>query len=119
MARFTLSAPLSTPLRLLIPTYSESYGVPKATYPAIENGELFYGSFRTFGGTERDVNGQYAVENTATIETWYRADIKADCRIGVPATGKVYRILGAPENIEMRNQYLSIKVIAIEGGAGQ
>lgn len=118
MARFRFSGPLSTPLRLLIPTYSDAYGVSTATYPEIGEGILFYGSFRTFGGTDRDVNGQYAVEKTATIETWYRSDIKPDCRIGVPATGEVYRILGAPENIEMRNQYMKIRVIAIEGGAG-
>lgn len=119
MARFRFSAPLSTPLRLLIPTYSEEYGVPTATYPEMENGVQIFGTFRTFGGTDRDVNGQYSVEKTATIETWFRSDIKADCRIGVPATGEVYRILGAPENIEMRNQYMRIRVIAIEGGAGQ
>lgn len=118
MARFRFSAPLSTALRLLIPTYKEEYGVPTAVYPEIEDGILIFGTFRTFGGTERDVNGQYAVEKTATIETWFRSDITAECRIGVPATGEVYQILGAPENIEMRNQYLRMRVIAIQGGAG-
>ena len=119
MARFKFSAPLTTPMRLLIPTYSEKYGVPTASYPAMEDGEPFFGSFRTFGGTERDVNGLFSVEKTATIETWYRSDIKPDCRIGIPQTGEVYQILGAPEDIEMRHQYMKIKVTAIEGGAGQ
>ena len=105
-------------MMLLVPTYEEKYGVPTATYPDIDDGELFMGSFRTFGGSEREINGQYAVEKTATIETWYREDIKSDCRIGVPQTGEVYQIMGAPENIEMRNQYMRMRVIAIQGGAG-
>ena len=118
MARFKFGAPLATQLVLLKPSYSEVYGVPTATYPDMEHGEIFMGSFRTFGGSEREVNGQYSIEKTATIETWFREDIKPDCRIGVPQTGEVYQIMGAPENIELRNQYMQIRVIAIEGGAG-
>ena len=57
-------------------------------------GERVFVSFRTFGGTEKTSNGQVVVENTATIETWYR-----------------------PENIGMRNQYLVAKVRAVKGGA--
>ena len=52
--------------------------------------------------------------NTATVETWYRPDIKADCRLRL-TDGAVYEILGAPENIEMRNQFCKFKVRAIEG----
>lgn len=117
MARFKLAAPLSAPLMLLIPTYSDAYGVTSKSYPDITDGVLIYGSFRTFGGTERQVNGLYSIENTATVETWYRPDIKSDCRIGLPETGEVYEILGEPENIEMRNQYLRFKVIQVKGGA--
>lgn len=117
MAGFKLAAPLSTPLKLLIPTESDSYGVVGKTYPAMADGILIYGSFRTFGGTEREVNGVYSVENTATVETWYRPDIQSNCRIGVPQTGEVYDILGEPENIGMRNQYLKIKLLQVKGGA--
>lgn len=117
MARFKFSGPLTTPLMLLVPTYADAYGVPKKSFPAIADGVLIYGTFRTYGGTDMNVNGLYSVENTAAIETWYRPDIKSDCRIGVPQTGEIYEILGQPENIEMRNQYLRIKVRQIKGGA--
>lgn len=117
MAQFKLTAPLNVPLMLLIPTYSDSLGVESKTFPAVSDGILIYGSFRTFGGTEREVNGLYSVENTATIETWYRPDIKSDCRIGVPQTGEIYEILGEPENINMRNQFLKFKVMQVKGGA--
>lgn len=117
MAAFSFDEPLATPLMLLIPTYSNAYGVNTKTYPAIADGILIYGSFKTYGGTERNVNGLYSIENTAVIKTWYRPDIKSDCRIGVPATGEIYDILGEPENINMRNQYLQFKILQVRGGA--
>lgn len=117
MAQFKLAGPLTTPLMLLIPTYSDSYGVESKTFPNISDGILIYGSFRTFGGTERSVNGIYSIENTAIIETWYRPDIKSNCRIGISQTGEIYEILGEPENIGMRNQYLRLKVMQVKGGA--
>ena len=96
---------------------SPDYGVNGYKYPEISDGILIYGSFKTFGGTEREVNGAYAVENTATVETWFRPDIKSNCRIGIPATGAIYDVLGEPENINMRNQFLKFKVTEVKGGA--
>lgn len=78
-------------------------------------GERVFVSFRTFGGTEKTSNGQVVVENTATIETWYRPDITPASRFEVDGT--TYEVLGTPENIGMRNQYLAAKVRAVKGGA--
>ena len=50
------------------------------------------------------------------MDTWYRPDIKSDCRIAVAETGDVYEILGSPEDIEMRHQYMQIKLRRIAGG---
>lgn len=114
MARqYRPSGPFSTPMELLIPTTSKVKGVTKKTYP--KKGETIFGRFRTFGGTEITVNNTVVLENTATIETWFRSDIKADCRIR--ADGTDYKILGKPEDIEMRHQFLVFRVQAIEGGA--
>lgn len=114
---FRLAGALTVPLVLLIPTETNVYGVLKKSFPTPKNGEPIFGTFRTFGGTETTSNGVYSVENTATVETWYRPDIKSDCRIYVPQTGETYEIVGTPENIEMRNQYLSIRVQLVKGGA--
>lgn len=111
------SLPFSVPLVLLIPTYTKVSGVPKATYPAVADGIQFFGTFKTYGGTERDVNGIYSVEDTANVETWYRPDITSGCRIAIATTGAVYDILGEPENVDMRNQYLLFKVTRVKGGA--
>lgn len=105
------------PLVLLQPTYSKVQGVTKKAFPALNDGILFYGSFKTYGGTERDVNGLYSIEDTAIIVCFFRPDILSDCRIGVPQTGAIYEVIGEPENINMRNQFLRFKVKRIKGGA--
>lgn len=114
MARnYRPSGPFSTPMELFIPTTSKIKGTTTKTYP--EKGEIIFGRFRTFGGTEINANGTVVVENTATVETWYRSDIKADCRLRV--NGINYEIIAEPENIEMRNQFMILKIRAMAGGA--
>lgn len=117
MAEYRPALPFSVPMALLIPTKKTESGVVIETFPAVAKGARFNGSFRTYGGTERMIDGVYAIEDTATIETWYRPDITSDCRIAVLTTGAVYEILGEPENISLRNQYLRIKVTRYKGNA--
>ena len=107
--------PFNVAMRLLAPTYTIVKGVRKPVYPEPENGMLFYGSFRTFGGTESTENNVYTVVDTATIDTWYNPDIKADCRIYLCDAGATYEIKATPENIDMRNQYLQIRVQRLGG----
>lgn len=117
MARFKPSAPFTTAMILLIPKYEDDMDVPVKMFPDPEEGIRINGSLRSYGGTERDINGLYSVDDTAIIETWFRPDIKADCRIYVPDLGITYEILGRPEDIELRHQYLKLKVLAYTGGA--
>lgn len=115
MSDFKPNFPFSTAISLLIPEYTYVKGVKKKTYPA--SGIALNCSFKTYGGTESNVNGLLSVIDTATVETWFRPDIKPDCRILILATGEVYEVIGKPENIDMRNQFLRFKVRAVEGGA--
>lgn len=117
MTMYRPALPFSTALYLLAPVVTNTSGVRTKAYTAIENGLLFYGTFKTYGGTERDVNGVYSIEDTANIETWYMPEIKSDCRIAVAGTNAVYEIIGVPENIDMRNQFLKFKVRRVKGGA--
>lgn len=127
MSSFTLNITDPIPLVLLTPTYRNVSGVNKPIYPTIQEAlnvkdekgnrlNLFFGSFKTYGGTERNVNGVYSIEDTANIETMYRPDIKANCRIA-REDGAIYDIIGEPENINMRNQFLKFKVHRVKGGA--
>ncbi len=106
------------PLILLIPSSpkGKSYGVGTKTYPDVSKGVLFYGTFRTYGGTERKDNGVYSIEDTAVIQCVYRTDIKADCRVVNAQTGAVYEIISEPENLNMLNKYLQFKVRRVKGG---
>lgn len=128
MSNYRLNIENPIPLVLLIPTYQTSYGVEKPIYPTIEESlnvrdesnnciNLFFGSFKTYGGTERDINGKYLIEDTANIETYFRPDIKSNCRIAVAQTGAIYEIINEPENINMRNQFLKFKVRRYKGGS--
>lgn len=116
MNDFTPSSPYNVPIELLIPIrYENKKGVNIPVFP--ESGIRLNCSFKTYGGTETNKNGVYSVIDTANIETWYRPDIKADCRIKVLTTGAIYAIIGEPENINMRNQYCKFKVQRVKGGA--
>lgn len=112
--------PFNVPMKILSPSWKTVNGVRKKTYPepnTVPDSMVFFGSFRTFGGTEVTSNGLYSIENTATVETWYRPDIKADCRVYLIPTGQTYDVIGEPENIEMRNQFLKFRLTMTGGGA--
>lgn len=117
MRAYRPPAQFNVPARLLKPTVEIIQGATQKTFSDIENSALFFCSFRTFGGTEQMSNDIYTNVNTATVDTWFRPDIKADCRIYLCDTGEVYEIVSTPENIDMRNQYLQFKVRKAGGKA--
>ena len=118
MARtFQPKAPFNVAMKLLVPVDTKVSGVNKKTFSNPETSEMFYGSFRTFGGTENVQDGLYTLISTATINTWYRPDIKGDCRIYICETEQEYEVVGDPEDIDMRHQYLQIKVRKVGGKA--
>ncbi len=116
------------PLILLIPTSTEKVkGVNQKIYPTIEEAlkvldknkkpaNLFFGSFKTYGGTEQNVNGIYSIQDTANIETWYRPDITSNCRIVRESDNAIFDIINEPEDIDQRHQFLKFKVKRIKGG---
>jgi SPP1 family predicted phage head-tail adaptor len=113
MSGYTPVVPFNVTAWLLIPTYETVKGISKKTYTKDE--EPFNCGFRSFGGTETVVNGVTVVEDTAVIETWYDPRIKSGCKVLIEELE--YEIMGTPENINMRNQYMRFKVRAIKGGA--
>ena len=117
MARYRPSKPFDTPLLLYTVTGAEeTLGVEKKIYA--EEGVLFFGSFTTYGGTEREVNGLYSVEDTANIETWYRPEFAASGRVALANNpARLYEIVGEPEDIEQRHQCLKMKLTRVQGGA--
>lgn len=118
MARaFKASAPFTVAMKLLVPTTSKEFGVTKKAFTDPKTSELFFGSFRTFGGTENLQDGVYTVVDTAVIDTWFRPDITADCQIYLCDNGQVYDIVSDPEDIDFRHQYMQFKVKKVGGKA--
>lgn len=116
MAEYRPTLPFTTPLILLEPTYATVKGTQTKKYPETSD-TILYASFKTYGGTERMINNLYSIEDTANVETWYRPDIKADCRVRIAGTDAVYDIISEPENINMRCQFLKFKVRRVKGEA--
>lgn len=106
-------------MKLLIPTYSESKGQTRKKYPdpnTVGDEFLIFGSFKTFQGTEKVVNGVLTIESTAVVQTFYRPDIQSDCAVVLLETGAVYEIMNEPEDNDMNHQYLQFKVKRLKGG---
>ena len=115
MAEFKPDLPYTVPAEILTPTYTISKGVKKKVYP--ESGERINVSFKTYGGTESESNGAYTVLDTANVETWYRPDVTAECAIKLLDDGSIYEIIGRPEDVNRRHQWLRFRVQATKGGA--
>lgn len=118
MADYRPSLPFTVPMYLLVPTTTVKKGVAVKAYPEVKDAELIYCSFKTYGGTESVSNDVMTVLDTANVETWYRPDITASCRLCIAdQPTKFYEVIGQPENINLRNQFVKFKVQAVGGGA--
>lgn len=115
MFRPNEAAQMTTAMRLQKPTATVSFGVAQKTWTDVDG--VIMCNFKTYGGTERVDNNILSVEDTANIVCWYRPDIKSNCRLIRLSDNAAFEILGEPENIEMRNQFLKFKIRRIKGGA--
>lgn len=114
MYKPTEARDMRVPFKLLV--VSEYERVKGVTQPkSYIKKDLIYCSFKTYGGTEKDVNGRYVIYDTANVVTWFRPDIQSDCRLKRMSDGALFEILNEPENIEMKNQYVKFKVQRIKG----
>lgn len=109
--------PFNTPM-LLYPVVSEELQLGRLVKTYAEKGIVFHGSFATYGGSERTVNGVTVVVDTAVVETWYMPEFAASGRIALANNpAKLYEIEGEPEDIEQRHQYSKFRVTRVRGGA--
>lgn len=116
MYRPTEARDMKVPFMLLVVSeYIKTKGVSQPK-DYVEK-DIIYCSFKTYGGTEKEINGRYAILDTANIVTWYRPDIQSDCKLKRLSDGAVFEILNEPENIEMKNQFLKFKVQRVKGKA--
>jgi hypothetical protein len=111
---YTPRLPFTVAAAILTPTESKVNGVVSKTYTETVR---FFCSARSFGGTEKVVDGVYVLEDTIKCETWYNPAIKAGCRVRLLESGADYDIVGTPEDIEMRHAYMVFTIRRVKGGA--
>lgn len=99
--------PFNVPAQIMKAEYRTVNGVGVKVFTDWEN---IWVSAKSYGGTEREVNGQIVIEDTLSIETWYRSDITSKDCIRLLDDGSEWEIMNNPENIDRRNQYLKFKV---------
>ena len=87
-------------------------GANKYTYT---DGADFFCSAKSYGGTEKVVNGVYVVEDTWVIDTWYNPAFGKGDKIRFLDDSTEFEILASPENINRRGQYMRFKVVRISG----
>lgn len=108
-------SPFTVPFKIGTPTETVIKGITKKSYT--ESKTIYFGTFKTFGGTESVKDGIYSVIDTATLETWYTPELKAECSVHLLESGEVYEVIGTPEDIEKRHQYMKARLQVIKGGA--
>ena len=106
--------PFNVPAQILTATYTKVNGVNKKTFT---EGDNFFCSAKSYGGTEKTINGVYVVEDTMQIETYFRPDITSIDHIKLLDDNSEWEIITPPENIERRNRFLVFKVRRVKGGA--
>ena len=104
---YTIQERYTTPCRMLIPKLSKINGVVSKEYT---NGELFFASVKSYGGTDTTINNVYVIEDTLNIETFYREDIKSDCQLELLDDNSKWEILNTPEQIDREKKIITFKV---------
>lgn len=104
--------PFSTPAMHLKRSVRKVNGVNRESF---KEQAMFYCSAKSYGGTEKVVNGVYVVEDTWTIDAWYNPSFGKGDRIRFLDDNTEYEILASPENINRRGQYMRFKVVRVGG----
>ena len=109
------AVPFTKPFKIQTPTVTTVKGVPVKTFK--DSDAVYFGTFKTFLGTESVKDGLYSVIDTGTLETWFTPELKASCRVHFMDDGTVYEVAGTPEDIRSRGQYMKVRLKGLQGGA--
>ena len=112
MRSYQPTVPFSVPALLRKQTLEKVNGVNQPTFT---DAVKFACSAKSYGGTEKVVNGLLVVEDTWQIDTWYNPAFGKGDRIRFLDDDTEYEILASPENIGRRGQYMRFKVVRICG----
>lgn len=112
MADYKPNLPFNVPAMLLKRKVEKINGANQETFT---EKTMFFCSAKSYGGTEKVVNGVYVIEDTWSIDTWFNPDIKKGDRVRFLDDNTEFEVLASPENINRRGQYMRFKVSRIGG----
>lgn len=112
MADYKPNLPFNVPARLLKRILKKTNGMNSEIF--VDDTEFFC-SAKSYGGTEKEVNGVWIIEDTWIIDTWYNPSFRKGDKVKFLDTGEEFEIIASPENINRRGQYMRFKVGAIGG----
>lgn len=112
MKQYQPSVPFNVPVQHLKQSTRKVNGVNQETF---KKGETFFCSAKSYGGTEKVVNGVYVIVDTWVIDTWYNPAISKGDHIVFLDDNTEFEVLASPENINRRGQYMRFKVERISG----
>lgn len=105
--------PFNVPFKHLKRELEKVNGVNQETF--VEGEDVLYCSAKSYGGTEKTVNGVTVIEDTWVIDTWYNPEFGKGDKIRFLDDDTEYEILASPENINRRNQFMRFKVVRVGG----
>lgn len=100
---------LTTPIKILKQEKVNINGYIEIKNPEISE-EVIWCVWKSYGGTETDIDGLSVFQDTATVECRYTPEIKQNDTIQNLITNNKYQIITVPDNINMMNQWLRFKV---------
>ena len=112
MAEYKPQLPFNVPAILLKRSMRKVNGVNQESFA---EKATFFCAAKSYGGTEKVVNGVYVIEDTWQIDAWYNPDFGKGDRIRFLDDNTEFEILASPENINRRGQYMRFKVVRISG----
>lgn len=104
---------LNVPARIWHAVARRANGVQKMEYEPSD--EVIWVSAKSYGGTDKVVDGVYMVEDTITFTSYYNPELKSSDRIQLMGDGSFWEILNTPENIDMRGAFMRFKARRYHG----
>jgi hypothetical protein len=111
--RYEANLPFDIPARHIKRSLEKVNGINQEIFT--EAKDPFNCSAKSYGGTEKQVNGVTVIEDTWIVDTYYNPEFKKGDKIRFLDDGTEYEILASPENIDRRGQYMRFKVLHIGG----
>lgn len=110
---FEPSLPFDIPALLLKKHTEKINGANQPYFTEAE--EPFFCSAKSYGGTEKQVNGVTVIEDTWTIDAYYDPTFDAGDKIRFLDDNSEFEILARPENINRKGLYMRFKCTRIGG----